>query len=565
MKLNNLKIRTKVWLPAIFFTISLIGIATFAGYDIQLSMMQDRKEKVQSLTESAYSVIQHFHDEETAGNLTREQAQKRALAAIEFMRYEDSGYFWIHNIDHVMVMHPISKGLEGKNMKGLKDKKGEAFFDKMTRIAQTEGEGFVSYYWPKKKDGEAIHKTSYIKLAKDWGWIVGTGLYTDDVDQAFADLFILFALIAGAVLFVSGGLSVLIAKNLSNGLTRFGEQISELAKGNLSVEITGRNRGDEIGDMAKALDVFKGKASEAEDLRQQQEQIREQSERERKSNILTLADALQSQVDEATRNMDDVVGQLSLSADTMQSNAQGTSQQSQSVAMISGQTSQNVQTVAAATEELNASSDEIGRQIEKTSQTAQAAANEAQETNEVIEGLSGAAGKIGEVVNMIQGIAEQTNLLALNATIEAARAGEAGKGFAVVASEVKNLANQTAKATDEVSTQITTIQTETNRAVQAIGGITVTINDMRDSSSAIAAAIEEQNAAIQEISRNIQEAAHGTGEISQHINTVSNDAQDTMASAQDVKSSSNALTQSSQELADTVTRFLDGMRERAKA
>ena len=566
MFVDKLKIASKIWLPAIIFSIALIAVAGIAAMNLNNTLLQDRQDKVRSLVEEAHSVIGHFVKEAKAGRMTTEEAQFIAKETIRDIRYDKTEYFWINDMNHIMIMHGAKASLEGKKLDKLKDINGKYLFTEFIKIVQSndEGAGFVDYYWPKAGHDDPIEKISYVKLSKDWGWIVGSGLYMDDVKATFNAQFRVFVILVIAALVIAGSVSWLVARSLTKGLNSISEEMNEVSSGNLTVEISGQNRADEIGAMAKNLNIFKQNAIEATALKDAQESQRKEAEHERKQGLISLADDLQHRMQSVISDMNNVVQNLGQSADAMNENANATSRESTSVASISQQTSQNVETVAAATEELNASSSEIGRQVEQTNQIAQSASAEASTTNEVIQGLSGAASRIGEVVSMIQDIAEQTNLLALNATIEAARAGEAGKGFAVVASEVKNLANQTARATDEVSKQILAIQTETGRAVDATNGIAHTINTMHEASSAIAEAVDQQHAAIQEISKSVQEASRGTQEISSHIAEVSQDADKTMASSNEVKEASQKLLDSSQSLDSTMSDFINDMHKRSQ-
>jgi methyl-accepting chemotaxis protein len=244
----------------------------------------------------------------------------------------------------------------------------------------------------------------------------------------------------------------------------------------------------------------------------------------------------------------------------MSATAEETERQSTAVAAASDQATANVQTVAAASEELSGSIAEIGRQVADSARIAGLAVEEANRTNGQVTALSEAAQKVGDVIRMINDIASQTNLLALNATIEAARAGEAGKGFAVVASEVKSLANQTARATEEIASQIEAIQAATTDTVEAIQRIGGTIGQISEISATIAAAVEQQGAATQEIARNVTEAATGTADVSSNIATVTRAAGETGAAASQVLSAAGELSQQGETLSAEVARFLQNIR-----
>ncbi len=336
--------------------------------------------------------------------------------------------------------------------------------------------------------------------------------------------------------------------------------MQRLADGDLEVEVPAQGRRDELGEMAKAVQVFKDNAIKIKQLDAEQAQAEVRAREQKAREMNALADGFERSVGTVVETVSTSSRSMQSSAQTMSSTADQALSQSQSVANTSEQASANVQTVAAATEELTASINEIGRQVTDAASTANRAVENAGETSQTIQGLVDSAQKIGDVVNLITDIAEQTNLLALNATIEAARAGDAGKGFAVVASEVKSLANQTAKATEEISQQISGIQDSTKDAATSVEGIGKIISNINEVTTNIAAAVEEQSAATEEIARNVQEAATRTQQVSSNITSVSQAASDTGTAANEILGSAEEMSQQSVALKQEVDAFLKQVR-----
>jgi len=363
------------------------------------------------------------------------------------------------------------------------------------------------------------------------------------------------ATLIGSVLFVW----LYVGRSILGRIARLQQAMQLLSSGDLETEIAHSKQRDEIGTMADSLEVFRDSMLNARALSAEQDKDRA-AKAERAARMEARIAAFEATVRDA-------LAKLQESASAMQSTAQGmsdTAAQSSSlvnaVAAAAEETSVNVQTVSAGTEQLSSSVAEIGRQVVASAEIAKKAVEEAGATDATMQGLADNASRISVVVDLIQVIASQTNLLALNATIEAARAGEAGRGFAVVASEVKSLASQTANATDEIRTQIAGMQQVASTAVTAIRNIGGTIAQINEVTTTIAAAVEEQGAATREIARNIQQAAGGTTEVSSNITGVSAASAQAGSSAADVLTASDALRREADTLRAEIDTFLTNIR-----
>ncbi|MDB5656065.1 MAG: methyl-accepting chemotaxis sensory transducer, partial [Tardiphaga sp.] len=370
-------------------------------------------------------------------------------------------------------------------------------------------------------------------------------------------------------LMVSAGAGLLIglAMALWIGIGGLARPIGQLktvmeafARGDFGASVPDVVRRDEVGEMARAVEVFKTNGLEVERMKLAQQVTEKKTAEQRKADMASLANNFESAVGEIIETVSSASTELEASASTLTSTAERSQHLTTVVAAASEEAATNVQSVASATEEMASSVNEIGRQVQESAKIAHEAVEQARRTNDRVGELAKAAGRIGDVVELINTIAGQTNLLALNATIEAARAGEAGRGFAVVASEVKALAEQTAKATGEIGQQISGIQSATRESVDAIKEIGDIIGRMSEIASTIASAVEEQGAATQEISRNVQQAAQGTMQVSANITDVQRGASETGSASSQVLSAAQSLSRDSNRLKLEVGKFLNTVR-----
>lgn len=373
---------------------------------------------------------------------------------------------------------------------------------------------------------------------------------------------LLIALVIGAAFILAGVVAALsLARRIFRPIEEITSVMGRLAEGDSSVSLPKAVRKDEVGRMASALNVFKESMEEGARMREEQAQARARSLEERRREVLTLADTMEQRVQRLVKDMSNNVKVLSGHTGKMARLSADSSRGATTIAAMTEQAAGNVQTVAAAAEELNTTSREIGRQVQHSADIARNAAEDASSVSAMAGSLSDSAQKIGEILGLISDIAEQTNLLALNATIEAARAGDAGKGFAVVASEVKNLATQTARATEQISHQITQNQSRTEEVVGAIDRILETITEINEVASTIAAAVEEQNATIGEVDQNIQQVATSTGGISKDITNVSSSVAQAASVAESVESATSTLSREIDQLSREVESFLAEVRD----
>lgn len=555
MAFKNLRLSQKM--VVLVAAITVLNLAWGAWtLSSQSDMLTEGKQRqITAVVESAYSIAADYEARATAGEMPVAEAKAAALEAIRALRYAEGDYVWINDMNHVVVMHPIKPALDGQDVSGLKDPAGTFVFQEFVKAVQNGGSGFVNYLWPKPGFEKPVEKTSFVKLLPGWGWVVGSGLYLDDVQAEFRTIALQVVLSVLAVTGAMLGFNWLFARNVARPLSASVAAVQRLADEDLSVEDGDSQRRDEIGDLSRAIASFKSKLRERQELarRQAAEHLEKERRREASERLVQDFSATMAGVLERLSEASD---EMSSTADTVNRSASTTTDQAVAVSAAAEQASVNVQTVSSAAQEMAASIAEVTRQVGAANSVTGEAQGQARDIVDTVGRLQAATGQITEVVDLISSIAAQTNLLALNATIEAARAGDAGKGFAVVAGEVKGLATQTASATADITRQIQEMQQVSGEATSAIAEIAEVIERIGSISTSVAAAMDEQNAATQEIVRSVEEVAGGTSMVAESISSVRTAAADSRGAAESVAGTASHLAEQTATLRSEIRSFL---------
>lgn len=541
MNMRSLSISRRLWLILIVSVLMLFVLAATLLKQIHDDLYQAKAEKTMHVVQTASGILTFYQGLEAAGTMSREAAQQQALKEIKGLRYSQSDYFWINDLQPVMVMHPTNPKLEGQNLSAIKDPDGFAVFNEMVTLVKSKNAGMVNYRWPKPGATEPVKKISYVQLFQPWGWILGSGVYVDDVAAEFkTQLWNAGIFIAGIVLVMILMLT-LIVRSIVRPLRAAVSAMSNIASGESDLTRTLETHGsDEITELGTHFNAFIAK------LRNVVGQLQ--------SSAVALGQASTD---------------LGSNAEQAQNRSLQQSQQMDLVATAVNEVTYGVQDVAknaehAASEMRNAESqaqqgqvniDNSLRQIEHLSGTIGQAV-------EVMHTLSSESTQIGGVLEVISSIAEQTNLLALNAAIEAARAGEQGRGFAVVADEVRLLAQRTQKSTAEIQAMIERLQRHSDAAVKVIGDSSrssqLTIeqaNQAGQSLTSISQALRNLNGLNASIASATLQQSHVVDDINQNVTQAAQLSQSTALAAEQSTSASQHLGRLSEQLNGLLKQF----------
>ncbi|WP_006786649.1 methyl-accepting chemotaxis protein [Thiorhodospira sibirica] len=533
--LRTLSIAARLWLILGVTVITLFLLSGVTLYQNYHALQASKAEKVHHIVETVSGVLRHYHTLEQNQTLSREQAQQQAMRVIRTLRYAEGEYFWINDLQAVVLMHPLNPALENKEQSGLKDPDGTALILEAARLARAQGAGWLEYRWPKPNSTQPVQKISYVELFRPWGWVLGSGIYIDDIQREFrAYVVTVFtitlafsALIAVLVFWITQSIiqplkkTVQAMHDIAHGDGDLTHRIDETGKDELTELARAFNRFvDKIHGLVKqTMDVTSWLSAAAEELSSSSTQTRE---------LVTRQHHESDQVAAAINQMTATVAEVARNAAEAAKAAQDTDRQAD---IGSDRVKQTIQAI-----------DSVAREVENIAQ--------------VIRRLSVDSEAISKVLEVIQGIAEQTNLLALNAAIEAARAGEQGRGFAVVADEVRTLASRTQSSTKEINAMIERLQKGSADAVRAIeqgqervqdsvaqagqagerlDAITASMTAITDMNTQIASAAEEQSAVTEEINRNVANITHAVDETANSMRQIISASEELSSLATDLQ------------------------------
>ena len=544
--MKNMKIAYKIFLQSLLVILAFSLTISWVYIHLKDRLYQDKKNEVQHAVESTWGVVEYFAKQQEAGALTMDQAQHLAKEALRQTRFDGDNYFWINDLTPRMIMHPFKPDLEGKNLSDVKDPTGKALFVDAAQVAKTNGSGFVEYEWNKPGFDKPVPKISFVKLVPQWGWVIGAGIYLDDVQAILNHIFYLVVGVTLAVIIAALLLVAVVTRSIAVPMGQAVAMIRDLEGGRLGRRLR-LDRKDELGMMAKAMDGFAD--SLEEEMVGALQKLAEGDltftvrPRDGEDRIRGALKTVGERLDHLLRQIQTAGEQIAAGSaevsDSSQSLSQGATEQASSLEEITSSMVQSAEQVRINAENAGQAS-HLAAQVRSEAEEGNA---QMQQMVAAMNDISASSQDISKIIKVIDEIAFQTNLLALNAAVEAARAGQHGKGFAVVAEEVRNLAARSAKAAKETAELIEgSVQKTKNGAkiadhtAKALEEIVSDVTKVTDLVAEIAAASNEQAQGIAQVNQGLSQIDQVTQQ-----NTAA--AEESAAAAEELSSQAEQLRQ----------------------
>ncbi len=538
--LGNIKIKYKLWVIIGLMAMGTAVLISVSLMSLKDNLLEDRKIKTKHVVETVHGFLDHYYGLEKSGQLTREQAQQAAQKAIESLRYDQDEYFWINDMNAVVVMHPIKPALNGKDLTNLEDANGKKIFSEFVGVVKASGEGYVNYLWPKPGHDAPQAKVSYVKGFAPWGWIVGNGIYLNDMDDIFWKTLLHYSVTVGILSLLIGGLALFIIHIITVQITTLKNTMVAVKDSGDLRERVDINTTDELGDMAGAfnhmMDKFQNIVNSVDRSTQQLSHA-----------ITQMSEITESTIDGVTRQRSETE-QSAAGMNEMAASAQQT-------AHIADQANET-------TRQAHEQTENGLRIVEEATGSISELADEVEEASNVINALEDHTAKIESILDVIGGISEQTNLLALNAAIEAARAGEQGRGFAVVADEVRQLAQRSAESTQQIQEMIHELQSRSKVAVDVMNTsrtkaeTTVTkANEAGEAFRTIAESMQQISSLNAQIMNAADEQSSVADEMSRNLVSISSVSEETEQGTALIRESGRELQQNAQNLEVLIKQF----------
>lgn len=537
--LKNMSIRNKF---TALITMALIGLLLLPIIDLiseRNSLLEDRKLKTQQVVQVAYSVVEHYQQLASAGKMTEAEAKAAAIASIKLMRYGNKDYFWINDMHPSMIMHPMKPELDGKDLSESKDPTGLKLFVEFVNVVKKDGAGFVEYQWPKPGQDKPIAKVSYVAGFAPWGWVIGSGIYVDDVDAIFQAHLIRGVVIIAVVLTVITSLMLLLSNSIITSVNGLRHTITQIAASN-DLSLRAQEGLDEPGQTARAFNHLMDSFSKIiGSVRSNSEKVTANAnELTRTSVQITQGTQAQS---EASASTAAAVEEITVSINSVAANTDDVHK----LAVHSlQQTEQGLRNV-----------DELIGEVANVQTTVNQIASSVKEFVDSTRSIAGMTQQVKE-------IADQTNLLALNAAIEAARAGEQGRGFAVVADEVRKLAEKSAQSANEID-RVT--QSLNGKASNVEATVQSGLNSLKTTQehaakvsavlAAAGAAVSKSNQGVGDIAKSVGEQSQASTEIAKHVEKIAQMSEENHAAVDLAGKEIAELRELAEELHQSVSLF----------